>query len=392
MTKTYAIRSGLSRMSAAPAFLLLVATISGCQDRSEQPLLVDPARPVKTLVVSPPSPGTGIELPGRIQAVPPIDLAFEEIGGRIVELPIAGRVGQEVQKGELLAQIEPERFQAALRAAESTLGEAYSALELARNEQERMEKMKRINPDLVSDSMLERTGTRLEQAESRIDSLETKVHTAERQLEHSSLRAPFAAIVTRCLVKNDQEVQADEIILSLQDTSHIQLLVDAPEPVMEAARALGADGITAIAHFPGIPGKEFPIRLKETTETGDTLIGSRTMVLEMTRPKEIDLPPGTEGTLSLSGEIPGSGIGPVLVPAIAVMTDGDGKDYVWQVVPEELRVHRLDVRIGRLAGKEQIQILAGLSGGERIVTAGVMHLAEGDKVRLWEPRDSDTSW
>ncbi len=60
-------------------------------------------------------------------------------------------------KGELLAQIDPTGFESALQSAEGSLGEAYSVLDLARAEQERMEKMKGITPELVSDSMLERT-------------------------------------------------------------------------------------------------------------------------------------------------------------------------------------------------------------------------------------------
>lgn len=383
---THTAGTGLGWIGRACAYLLAVATVAGCDDADKPPLVGDAIRPVKTLVVSAPAPGTGagIELPAQVRAARQTNLAFQEVGGQIVELPISGREGREVRKGELLAQIDPTGFEAALRSAEGSLGDAYSVLSLARAENERLEKMKGITPDLVSASMMERTRERLSQAQVRIDTLEAEVEKAEGLLEYSSLRAPFAAIVIRRLVENGQQVRADEPIVSLQDVAHLEVLVDAPAPTVEAALALRPEALSALARFPPAPGKEFPLTLKEATGSEDPVTGARRMVLEMPKPKGIDLPTGTTGTVTLDGEAPGMGAEPVLVPAIAVVTDPDGRDYVWLVNEMELRVRRRDIRVGRLAGSDRIQVLSGLTGGERIVVAGVMHLAEGKQVRLWE--------
>jgi RND family efflux transporter MFP subunit len=375
---------GLARVGIPGLCLLLLATIAGCRDTSEPPPRADRARPVKTLVVPAPSAGAGIELVGRLRPAPPIDLAFEEVSGRIVELPIAGREGQEVLKGELLAQIDPKAFQTALRDAEDDLREAYSVMDLAQAEDERMEKMKGINPDLVSTSMLERTRGKLEQAEARRDSLETAVEKAEDLLERTSLRAPFDGIIARCLVDNRQAVQAGEPVVSLQDTSHLEVLVDAPAYMMETGQSPGAESISATARFPSVPDATFPLTLKEAIPSGDPDAGTYRLVLEMPKPEAIDLPDATSGTVSMIAKGSGMHTSSVLIPAIAVVTDPDGKDYVWQVDEAELRVHRRDVRIGRLAGSDQIQVLNGLAGGERIVVAGATQLVENRRVRLWE--------
>jgi membrane fusion protein, multidrug efflux system len=390
MMHTPSAGTGLARVGAAGFCLLLLATIVGCSDTGEgQPRGGQvPPRPVKTLLVSASASDDGIELPGPVRQVPPVDLSFEKVSGQIVELPIAGHEGLEVQKGELLAQIDPKGFTNALHSAEDNLREAYSALDLARAEDERMQKMKGINPSLVSESMLKRTAGKLEEAEAHIDSLEPEVQKAEDQLEHTSLRAPFDGIVTRCLARPRKRVQAGETILSLQDTSHLEVLVDAPPYLMAAVQEAGAKGISATARFPTASDEDFPLSLKGTEPVADTGGGGHRLVLEMGKPKGIDLPPDTIGTVRIKGAEDAIRLSPVMVPAIAVMTDPDGKDYVWLVEGEEPRAHRRDIRIGRFAGSDQVQVQDGLTGGEQVVVAGVMQLAEGRRVRLWDDREA----
>jgi RND family efflux transporter MFP subunit len=368
--------------------LLLTAANTGCKDPGELQHSADVVRPVKTFVVPIPNKGADIELPGQVRAPEQVDLAFEEVKGKIIELPVAGQEGQRITKGELLAQIDPAGFRVALGDAEERLYEAYSVLELARAENERMGEMKRINPDLVSASMLGRTRQKLEQAEVRHKSAQLEVDKAEELLEYSSLRAPFTGIIVRTLVAEGQQVQAGEPIVSLQDITHLEVLAEVSERLISPERKPGQQGISATARIASVPGKEFPLTFKEATATGDPSAGTYRILFEMPKPKDIDPRPGTTATVNLSGEGQGMSAGPVSIPAVALMTDPDGQHYVWLIVPEELRTYRRDVRIGRLAGSDQIQILRGLTGGERIVVAGVMQLSEGRQVRLWEAQEA----
>lgn len=369
---------------------LLFTAVAGCNNADDPSTAAGIVKPVKTLVVPAPDPTAGIEVSGRVRSPRQIDLAFKEVSGRLVELPIAGREGEKIVKGELLAQIDPSEFENALRVAETSLGDAYSMADLARTENERLKKMKEINPDLVSDSMLERTRGRLMQAETRLKSLEAKVVEAESRLEHSSLRAPFTGVIVRSLAQNTKTVKPGETVASLQDTTHLEVPIDAPETVMAAIQSMGLNRISALARFQTAPGKEFPLAAKEAARTPDPATGSYRIVLEMPKPEGLDLAPGTVATVTISGKEPGIGKARILVPAIAVLSDPAGKSYVWLVHPAELRVHRREIQVGRLAGLDRIQVLDGLTGGERIVVAGVMHLTEGRRVRLWEDREADS--
>jgi len=379
---------GRGRAARSALCCALLAAVTGCNDAPTPTAAGNPVRPVKTLVVSTPNATSGIELPGQVRATQRLDLAFEEVGGHLVELPVTGREGEEVMKGELLAQIDPGDFERALRSAEVSLGDAHSVLNLAQTESERMDRMKTINPDLVSKSMIERTREKLKEAQARVKTLETEVEQAEDLLEYSSLRAPFSGIVTRVLAENLQEVQPGKPVVSLQDVTHLEVLIEAPETLMAAAQSLSPNNISAVARFPIAPGKEYSLTLKDAARTPDPATQTYQIVLEMPIPSDVDLQPGMTGTVTLSGDGPGIGKARVLIPAIAVLTDPDGNDYVWLVNAAELRVHRRDVQIGRLAASDQIQILDGLLGGERVVVAGVRQLTEGGQVRLWEDQEA----
>jgi multidrug efflux pump subunit AcrA (membrane-fusion protein) len=72
----------------------------------------------------------------------------------------------------------------------------------------------------------------------------------------------------------------------------------------------------------------------------------------------------------------------IKIPNTAVFTDPDGSKLVWVIDPESMTVHRQGVETGHLVD-DRILIVSGLKLGDRIVTAGVHHLEEGQKVRLF---------
>jgi multidrug efflux pump subunit AcrA (membrane-fusion protein) len=56
-------------------------------------------------------------------------------------------------------------------------------------------------------------------------------------------------------------------------------------------------------------------------------------------------------------------------------------DYVW-VIGVDNRVERRRVVLGELTGDESVVVLQGLEPGERVVSAGVYHLTNGERVSL----------
>ena len=71
----------------------------------------------------------------------------------------------------------------------------------------------------------------------------------------------------------------------------------------------------------------------------------------------------------------------VSVPLTAIYAPVGGDDYVWVIGSDNI-VERRRVVLGELTGKESVIVEYGLKSGERVVSAGVYHLTNGERVRL----------
>ncbi len=58
-----------------------------------------------------------------------------------------------------------------------------------------------------------------------------------------------------------------------------------------------------------------------------------------------------------------------------------GGDYVWTVGDDD-RVSLRRVTLGELYGRDRVVIDSGVAPGDRVVTAGVYRLREGERVRI----------
>src|SRR5262245_13481364 len=114
-------RRGLAR--GVPVALSIVLLAAGCSPQAST--RSDAARPVKTMVVA-----AGGELhvrsfPGKVEASKRVELAFQ-VPGLLVKLPV--KEGQRVAKGEVIAQLRKDEFQARLKALQGQLDKARAAL------------------------------------------------------------------------------------------------------------------------------------------------------------------------------------------------------------------------------------------------------------------------
>jgi len=365
-----------------PISLIIMVTIVliSCS-REEEPVVRQVVRPVKTMTVSAGTDISSLTLPGKVRASQRVELAFKEIGGRLIELPIEGREGQGVKKDELLARIDPKDFNTNLR---GRLKEAGASLDLAKSEYARVKRIQTQDPGAVSGADIDRKREAVNAMEGRIRSLRAEAEAARDKLSYTYLKAPFAGLIAQRFVDNFQDVKPKQPILAIEDISQVELLVDVPENIIAVGRDEGDGKLKAAAQFPTAPGKQFQLQLKEYATRADAATQTYQVVLQMPQPKELNIFPGMTATVTLSVESSAAQETLIVIPAIAVVAKPDGTNFVWEVDPKNMTVHQRDVKAGPISGSENIRILEGLKGGERIAVAGILKLQEGMKVRFWD--------
>jgi len=217
--------------------------------------------------------------------------------------------------------------------------------------------------------------------------LESQQREARHAFEDTRLTAPFAGTVARTLAENFQEVQARQPIVSLRDASGLEIVADVPEFVM--VQISNRSVMSLVAAFDFLPGRTFPLTYSEAEAEADPRTRTFAVVLRlMSVPSDVRLLPGMTATVLVepapaataqSDQWP--------VPAAAIAVDAEGKRYVWRVDREKQTVRRVPVEAGEVRG-DQVIVRGALQRGDTIVTAGVNHLQEGDKIRPVPPGEA----
>ena len=365
--------------------VFMISGLAAC-GKKEEAVSPEVIRPVKTATVASGADFAGLTLPGRVRADQRVELAFKEVGGRLLELPIAGREGQQVEKGELLARIDPKDFETDVNNVQGRLREAVASLDLAKAEYARVKRIQEQDPGAVSGADIDRKREAVNAMQGRIKSLRAEVQAAKDKLSYTNLEAPFAGLIAKRYVDNFQNIKPKQPILALEDISHVEILIDVAENVMAIERSGSGDNIKSVARFPTAPGREFPLKLKEYATTADTATQTYQVVLQMPQPEDISILPGMTATVTLSLNSAIAMDTAVVIPAIAVLAEPNGRSFVWIVDKETLKVKKQEVKVGMISGSENIDVTEGLKGGETIAVAGILQLQEGMKVRIWDPK------
>ncbi|MDX1697145.1 MAG: efflux RND transporter periplasmic adaptor subunit [Thiohalobacterales bacterium] len=345
-----------------------VVVLAACE-KAPEPEVKEAVRPVKMMTLGGSSADATLEYPGTISAASSVELGFE-VPGKIIELPLTE--GQEVTAGDVLARLDPADYEAARDAADSNRRAQSAAYSRAK---------KIFEQGAGSQAEVDRTLRDIQVAKEELK-------RAQKALDDTVLKAPFSGEIARKIADNFQNVQAKEPILLLQDISGLEMDINVPEQDL----ALATPGLTheertararpeiVISTF---PDRRFPARFKSISTTADPVTRTYAVTLAFDNPADITVLPGMTAKVVLhvrEAKLAEVGVGGFLVPVSAVAADEWGNAYAWRIDPDSMRVSRVPVELGPMAGDE-VRVLGGLNGGDTIATAGVHQLREGMQVR-----------
>ncbi len=358
-------------------FLLaaLTLTLFGCSSETAPP--PQPAiKPVKTVTVGEREAGALRSFPGTVVAGDAVDLGFR-VPGQLAALPVLE--GQHVERNDVLARLDQRDFLTTVANLESQLTGAKATLHEATLNLERSEQL--LRSDIIARAAYDSAKAAHDNARARLESLEQQIRQARLNLQYTELTAPFAGTVAAKYIKNFENVQAQQPIIRLEDTSTLDVEVEIPEFVYALYSKSGTRPVSPMVRFEAFPDKEFPARLKEYRTTLNPRTQTYTVTLTVDKLGEVTLQTGmtaeVQGRLPVADQSEG-----FMLPATAVFGGTQGETLVW-IVGDDFSVHSRRVDVGEMQNSDMV-IRTGLEAGEKVVTAGVHYLREGQVIRLLE--------
>lgn len=295
------------------------------------------------------------------------------VPGTVRRLAVA--VGDSVTAGSLIAELDPVDYQLQVQDAEAALRRAQAESRNADANYDRIRALYENNNASLSDLDVARTAA--EASAEAVASAQNRLELARRQLGFTRLRAPQGGAIAAVPGEVNENVGAGQVVAVLTSGSELKVRVAVPEVVITQVR----EGSRVTVKFDAVPGREFGAQV---TEVGVTATRLGTTFPVSVRLDEADpaVRPGMAAEVAFRFTSTG-GRDLIIVPPVAVGEDRSGR-FVFVVEPADSGlgiVHRRSVTVGELTG-DGLEILSGLSDGDRVVTAGVSRIQDGLRVRI----------
>src|SRR6266852_9414556 len=189
--------------------LVIAVTLPFVACGKEQPKKVE-VRPVRVTSVRHTPSGETISLTGQIQATDQANLAFR-IGGRLQERNVT--VGDPVTPGQIVAKIEPQDYQNALRSAEADLASAQAVLANAQHAEGRQSEL--LSKGFATRAQYDQAEQQLKTAQSQVESAQARLQNAKDNLTYTELKSDVAGSVTAKGAEAGEVVAAGRMVLQV---------------------------------------------------------------------------------------------------------------------------------------------------------------------------------
>jgi membrane fusion protein, multidrug efflux system len=285
-------------------------------------------------------------------------------------------IGDQVQAGQVLAELDTPDVDHQLTQARATADEAKAHLMLAQDEAKRWDMM--AGAHAVSQQDADEKDSARDEAQAGFNAAQASVARLVDQELFKEIRAPYAGRITARNLEVGTLVAAgsgtgNNVLFRIAQTDPVRVFVDVPEARAPAIRT----GLTASIEVPSVPDRAFNGTVVRDAGILDATTHTLRTELRVANPDGALLPGAQAGVhLQLADSSP-----VVLIPidtlvakpnnitAVARLTETNGHDVV----------HFTPVTVGRDFGTE-VEVLDSVQAGDRIVSHPPADLKDGTAV------------
>lgn len=278
-------------------------------------------------------------------------------------------VGDRVNAGRLLIQIDPVDYQLALEEAEANLIAVQAQLDSAAKAFKRFQNL--LPRKVISSDNYEKAEAAFKAAQAQEVRAKVGIKVAKERLKKTRLTSPFSGLVAERRIEVGQMIGAGVPLMTLVDLNPIRVKVflterdyvhlDRNDPVLIKVEAY--------------PERLFKGRIDRIGITADAR--TNTFAVEILADnRNLVLKPGLSARVYLTTRVLKDVI---LIPQNAVLYRDKGTDVFILVEGKMAEVR--SIKLGRTKGAF-IQVLEGLNPGEQLIIEGQHYLKSGDKIRI----------
>lgn len=376
----------MRRMRLATVFAVATLVLAGCSKEDSE------SAPAAAAAPSLPSSAVAIATERTVQPRFTQPALVEAVQSAQIKSDVAANLlanrftaGQLVKKGDLLVELDPAKFNAAVDGARAELMSAQANLDQVASNWQRAQKLR---PDgYISELDFDQARANVDMAKAALAKAEAGLERAELNLAHTKIYAPFDGriskpryavgdYVTPIAGPLFELVQLDPIYVTAKVALHVYNNFVLLRSELEE-RGIDVPELEIGVELSG--GREYPHKGKfenwaHASADSSGMIKGRTL---MPNPEGLLLP---GQNVMLVGRTARE-VTRIMIPQKAVMQDQQGR-YVYTLDDQDT-VTRTNIQVGLRDGSEWA-VTDGLIEGQRVLTEGLQALRPGATLNIVE--------